>query len=108
MKVKLIIFKALLLSSLALNTPSASARPFDFLGYFQANRVFGGSDYTIMTNANSSYCFLSIVGMDGNGGGQELTACAVYVSNGFWWLQAYVQEGANSQALCRAYCISDR
>jgi hypothetical protein len=74
------------------------------------------SEYTVQTTELphdvqmihdwEGFCFLTFVGFKELDSSDELSTCEVYVSSGFWHLQAWASHSGDNSAICKARCIT--
>ena len=67
-----------------------------------------GDDHRILTNAESSVCFITKVDVRGVTSGDDAYSCSMEVDEftGFWDLVVSVPEGSQASVRCNARCLT--
>jgi hypothetical protein len=67
-----------------------------------------GADDRMLSNAETSVCFLTKVEISGVQGPEDTSTCRVDIDDftGFWKVTAEVPEGSRSEIRCNARCLS--
>ena len=94
--------------SLFLVLSALPAAAVSFNSTWFANREnTGGSTFVNMTPRNTTFCYLSKVGIEDTDTGGEMATCRMTRGSVVWTLEAILEKSSDADAHCSAICYNN-
>lgn len=94
--------------SLLLVLSALPAAAVSFNSIWSVNRInTGGETSKKMTPSNTTFCYLSKVGVENTDTTGEMATCQIILDDGYWVLQAVLERSDDADVECSAICYNN-